>query len=75
MLRTLLAHPLARGLDVNDPYTSYLQGRIISQRPFLRKIFEEWYLAVASCIPPGEGLTVEIGSGGGLGTAYLFERL
>ena len=66
MLRHLLAHPLVRGLDVNDPYAFYLRGRIISKKPFLRKIYKEWYLAIASCIPPGEGFTVEIGSGGGI---------
>jgi hypothetical protein len=43
MLKEWLAHPLTRGLDINDPNVTHLRRRIIQEKPFLRKIYQEWY--------------------------------
>lgn len=68
MLSKLLAHPLTKGLDPDDPRTTELRRRIIKEKAFLRKIYEEWYADLIAAIPEPEtcpGLVLELGSGGG----------
>ena len=60
-----LKHPLTRNLDIDDPNTTLLRRQIIQQKPFLRKIYEDWYTWVASSIPHGKGKVLELGSGAG----------
>ena len=60
-----LAHPLTRGLDVDDPRTTHLRRRILAGKPFLRRIYEEWYAALAGSLPSGEGAVLELGAGAG----------
>ena len=36
-----LAHPITRGLDVDDPRTTELRLRILQDKPFLRRIYDE----------------------------------
>jgi len=67
----LLEHPLTRGLDVNDPHRTNLRRRIIAEKPFLRRIYEEWYEMLRRQIPAGEGRVLELGSGAG----FLRERM
>jgi len=64
-LRSLLAHPLTRGADLDDPRTTALRRQIIQSKPFLRRIYEEWYRALAVDVPDGEGRILELGSGAG----------
>jgi SAM-dependent methyltransferase len=71
MLRTLLTHPLTRGLDIDSPQTSSLRKAIIAQKPFLRKVYHEWYEALSSAIPQGAGEVLELGSGGGFLRDYI----
>lgn len=65
LLKRALAHPLTRDLDIDDPRTTNVRRSIVRTKPFLRRIYEEWYRILASRLPPGSGLLVEIGSGGG----------
>jgi SAM-dependent methyltransferase len=65
MIKTWLAHPLTRGLDIDDPRTTHLRLRIIQEKKFLRRIYEEWYRAIAAVLPSGEGAVLELGSGAG----------
>src|SRR5579864_3240678 len=65
MLRRLLAHPLTRGFDIDDPATTILRRNIVRSKPFLKRIYEEWYQALANCLPNIEGPVLEIGSGAG----------
>lgn len=65
VLQRLLAHPLTRGMDVDDPATTSLRRRIVESKPFLRKIYEEWYGKVLANLPEGPGAVVEIGAGAG----------
>jgi SAM-dependent methyltransferase len=71
MKRSWLAHPLTRGLDLDDPGTTALRRRIIRQKRFLKKIYEEWYRELAASLPKGEGAIVELGAGAG----FLAERI
>lgn len=65
ILKARLVHPLMRGLEIDDPRTTQLRRRIIRQNGFLRRIYEEWYAAIDSALPTGNGLVIEIGSGAG----------
>jgi len=65
MLKSLLAHPLTRGLDLDDPRTTALRRRIIQEKTFLRQIYQEWYSILASDLPAGAGAAIELGSGAG----------
>jgi SAM-dependent methyltransferase len=65
MLARWLEHPLTRGLDVDDPRTTRLRRRILAEKRFLRRIYEDWYRALAASLPPGEGPVLELGSGAG----------
>ncbi|MGD0464570.1 MAG: methyltransferase domain-containing protein [Tepidisphaeraceae bacterium] len=60
-----LSHPLTRGLSIDDPRTTELRRRIIRQKPFLRKIYVEWYQFIAAAIPEGSEPALELGSGAG----------
>ena len=60
-----LAHPAARGLDLDDPRLVTVRRRLIREKPFLRKIYREWYAAIADALPAGDGAVLELGSGGG----------
>jgi len=60
MLSAWLAHPLTRGLDIDDPYTTQLRLQIIRGKVFLRKIYEEWYAAIGASLPTGSGQVLEL---------------
>ena len=65
MLKSWLAHPLTRNLDIDDPQTTYLRQRVIQEKIFLKRIYEEWYRAIIEVLPSGQGLVLELGAGGG----------
>src|SRR5215211_7466202 len=65
MLKRWLAHPLTRGLDLNDPRTTKLRRRIIQEKRFLRHVYETWYAALAEALPSGDDAVLELGSGAG----------
>lgn len=65
MLKRLLAHPLTRGLDLDDPRTTALRLAIIQGKPFLRQLYAEWYSEICDVIPAGDAPVLELGSGGG----------
>jgi SAM-dependent methyltransferase len=65
LLRNLLAHPLTRGLEIDDPRTTDLRRQIVRDKPFLYRIYREWYTSIAQALPSGAGPTLELGSGAG----------
>ncbi|HEV8581912.1 MAG TPA: methyltransferase domain-containing protein [Thermoanaerobaculia bacterium] len=64
-LREWLAHPLTRGLDIDDPRTTLRRRQILQEKPFLRRIYKEWYQVVTAPLPPGPGAVLELGAGAG----------
>ncbi len=60
----LLEHPLTRSLSVDDPRTTLLRREIIESKPFLRKIYLEWYRKIIDALPDGDHV-LELGSGAG----------
>jgi SAM-dependent methyltransferase len=64
-IKAWLAHPLTRGLELDDPRTTQRRRQIIQEKIFLRRIYQEWYAAIARALPIGDEPVLEIGSGGG----------
>lgn len=65
MIRRWLALPGTRGVDIDDPRQLSARHRIVREKTFLRRIYQEWYAAIAAALPGGGGLVLELGSGGG----------
>ena len=51
--------------------TTDLRRRIIQGKPFLRRIYEEWYGLVVQSLPDGGGPVLELGSGAGFLQQYV----
>jgi len=65
LLADLLAHPLTKGLALDDPRTTELRATIIRDKGFLKQIYKSWYQLLTDQIPAGNGAVLEVGSGGG----------
>ena len=64
-LFNLLRHPLTQGMDVDHPDTTVRRRSVIRGKPFLCRLYREWYDMVRQAIPGGAGDVVELGSGAG----------
>jgi SAM-dependent methyltransferase len=64
-VRDWLAHPSTKGLHPDDPRTTKLRQNLVASKPFLRRIYLEWYEMLVNSLPPGEGKILELGSGAG----------
>lgn len=62
--RHRLSHPLTRGMDIDAPDTTALRLEIIQSKPFLRRLYEEWYEGISSHFSE-EDVVLELGSGAG----------
>jgi len=71
LLRHLLAHPLTRGLDLDDPRTTALRRKVIESKPFLLRIYQDWYRWLNQQVPAGLGAVVELGAGAGFLREYI----
>jgi len=71
LVRKILEYPQVGSLNVDDPQTTFLRRDMIQQKAFLKRIYEEWYGWIASCIPDGEGRVLELGSGAGFLDEYI----
>ena len=65
LVRRLLADPATSALDPDSSETTLRRRKLILERGFLRKIYDEWYSIVARALPQLPGPVLEIGSGGG----------
>ena len=64
LLQRLLAYPLTKGLDVDDPRTTLLRREVIRRKSFLNCIYREWYARLANSMRPNARF-LELGSGAG----------
>ncbi len=71
LLKRLLAHPLTRGLDIDDPSTTSRRRAIIESKPFLKRIYQEWYETISGHLPDIDGPVLELGSGAGFLSRYV----
>lgn len=65
MIKKWLTHPATRNLDVDSIETTLLRRRIIQEKPFLKKLYTEWYQSLLGSIPLTKGILLELGSGAG----------
>jgi SAM-dependent methyltransferase len=65
MLKSLLAHPLTRGMHIDDPHIAAIRRRVLRKKRFLRQLYEEWYAFISAVFSEGEGPILELGSGPG----------
>ena len=64
MLKAWLAHPLTKGLDIDDPRTTHLRLQIIQEKSFYGRSTGNGMNRLRwSC--PGEGAVLELGAGAG----------
>ena len=64
LLQRWLAHPLTRGMELDDPQTTALRLRIIRSKPFLKTLYGEWYQSISTHFPP-DAQILELGAGAG----------
>lgn len=70
--KSLAAHPLTRGMELDAPETTIRRLRIIQAKAFLRKFYHQCYLSLAESLPVDVGGPVlELGSGGGFLKDYI----
>ena len=65
LLRALLADPTGRAASLDAPETTRQRRAVVRKKGFLRRIYAEWYEAVAAELPDATGAVLEIGSGAG----------
>lgn len=71
-LKTLLSHPLVRGVDIDSPEVNSIRRRLIREKPFLKNLYEEWYTEISNALPVApSGPVLEIGSGSGFLNEYV----
>jgi SAM-dependent methyltransferase len=63
-LRETLAHPLTRGLDLDDPATTERRRQIIKSKYLLKRVYDQWYAMIQAGLDEN-GPILELGSGGG----------
>ena len=69
-LTGLLSHPLSRGLDIDDPATTILRRDIIRSKPFLKRIYDEWYADISGYFSQSSKV-LELGTGAGFLKEYM----
>lgn len=67
----MLAHPLTRDLDIDDPATTDKRRLIVHSKPFLHRLYQHWYRTLVAELPDGAGSVVELGSGPGFLSDYI----
>ncbi|MBU0877951.1 MAG: class I SAM-dependent methyltransferase [Alphaproteobacteria bacterium] len=55
---------MTRGLSIDDPRTTELRRQIIVEKPFLKRIYKEWYGRILDALPRRDKV-LELGSGAG----------
>ncbi|MDD1758134.1 MAG: methyltransferase domain-containing protein [Methanotrichaceae archaeon] len=56
---------MTRGMNIDDVCTTELRRRIIQEKNFLRRIYQEWYTRIAAALPGGKEHVLELGAGAG----------
>lgn len=72
LIQAVLSHPLTRELNLDSPETTCQLFRLIKEKSFLNKFYQDCYLSIASSIPENvNGKILELGSGAGFIKDYL----
>ena len=72
LIQSVLSHPLTRELDLDSPEMTRQRFRLIKEKSFLNKFYQDCYLSIAGSIPENvNGKILELGSGAGFIKDYL----
>jgi SAM-dependent methyltransferase len=71
MFKALLTHPLARQLDPDNPDAMAVFRKIVRNKRYLGKIYNEWYQIIVDSLPSVPGRVLELGSGPGFMSDYI----
>jgi SAM-dependent methyltransferase len=71
----LLQYPGSADLSIDSPETTIKRWQIIREKPFLRRIYEEWYRELAEALPNGNKPALEIGSGAGFMSDFVSDLI
>jgi len=63
-LQNWIQHPLTKNFDLDDPRTTMLRYEILRSKPFLKRIYQDWYEMIFQHSKE-EMQILEIGSGAG----------
>jgi len=66
-----LEYPDTASLSVDSAEATIRRWQIIRRKAPLRRIYEEWYTAIANSIPSGDKPVLELGSGAGFMSSYV----
>jgi hypothetical protein len=69
MIHYMLAHPLRRGLNIDNRRYTEIRWSVTQKKPFLRQIYEEWCSAISAVLMLPQEPVPEFGSGGGFKAA------
>jgi SAM-dependent methyltransferase len=67
----LLEYPEDAALPIDSPETTIARRELIRGKPFLRRIYDEWYGMLAGAIPATDAPALELGSGGGFMSEFV----
>lgn len=73
--KNLLKRRLKAVAELDSPAITERRREIILSKPFLRRIYEEWYTQIGAYVPEGPGKVLEIGSGPGFFHRHLPELI
>ncbi len=64
-IKSFLIHPDLRHLKTDTPAMSIVRSQMLNHKPFLKKIYKEWYSEIRRSLPNTiSGPVLELGSGG-----------
>ena len=64
-VKRLLSEPTMVGFDLDGAEATLRHRALIQTKPFLRRIYQEWYRLLSVEVPNAAGPILELGSGGG----------
>jgi SAM-dependent methyltransferase len=70
-LKRWLAHPLTRDVALDEPLSTARHRAIIEAKPFLKRLYAEWYERICALVPQGDQPMLEVGSGAGFLGAHI----
>ena len=74
-IKLMLTHPLLRGLSADDPRIASVWRQMVYNKPFLKRIYQDWYKIIAAVLPDGSGRVLEIGSGSNFIKSFIPEAI
>lgn len=72
LIKSSLEHPYIRNIDIDSPEAAALRLKIIKEKKFLKKLYNEFYSMILNELPAKYSSPIlEIGSGGGFLKEYI----